>query len=378
MKQKKGSKSAIGIIIGLLVGVITVIAIIFIFILLFFFGGPPEVTKNVNKYEQTMEKNMTREYGKARTEFLTFPEKIPQSAFEQDEKPQFYNFFQDTFDDPTYEVYLKCKYNDDDYKDEIDRLKAEEETYSSYDNRKQKLLFIDSDRFSHPVYIAIDHNDCSYEYAMDLGDDSIAYIYTAYKFTKHSLKKIPEEYLPADYENSLTLENGSYFNLYDENTTAYNIYMMPKYEGKTTVHGLSAYNKEELENSIYDISGLLLFPDDINSVENGNFEYIRDSTFGYIILEAVYSNEDYKAEEERLQYKEDKLTTYDTKDYNYPAYVCLDGVESINDEVRPDKYKLYEYALMDEENNKIIYIYLMNPGFDKLQQYSDYLANDVR
>ena len=75
MLQKKGAKIAIGIIGGLIIGIITVIVIIFIFLLLFFFGGPPKTTKNVAKYEQTIQENLTRENGKARTEFITFPEK---------------------------------------------------------------------------------------------------------------------------------------------------------------------------------------------------------------------------------------------------------------------------------------------------------------
>ena len=46
---------------------------------------------------------------------------------------------------------------------------------------------------------------------MDLGDNSIVYIYTAFKNTLGSLKKIPDEYLPDDFEESLSLENGSYW-----------------------------------------------------------------------------------------------------------------------------------------------------------------------
>ena len=72
---------------GLVIGLITVIAAIYILILVFFFGGPPKVTKGIEKYEQTMKENTTREYGKARTEFLIFPKKVPESAFEQEGKP---------------------------------------------------------------------------------------------------------------------------------------------------------------------------------------------------------------------------------------------------------------------------------------------------
>ena len=164
MLKKKGTKIAIGIVGGLIIGIITVIAVIFTFLLLFFFGGPPKVTKNVDKYEQTMEENLTREYGKARTEFITFPKEIPASAFNQVTKPEFYNSFQDTWDDPTYEVYLKCQYSDEDYKSEVDRLKSLTKTYTKYDNRQKKLIYDNSDRFEYPAYLAIDHNDYSYQH----------------------------------------------------------------------------------------------------------------------------------------------------------------------------------------------------------------------
>ena len=39
MLQKKGVKLSIGIIAGIIIGIITVLAIIYIFLLKFFFGG---------------------------------------------------------------------------------------------------------------------------------------------------------------------------------------------------------------------------------------------------------------------------------------------------------------------------------------------------
>ena len=377
MLKKKGTKIAIGIVGGLIIGIITVIAVIFIFLLLFFFGGPPKVTKNVAKYEQTMEENLTREYGKARTEFITFPKEIPASAFEQNTKPEFYNSFQDTWDDPTYEVYLKCQYSDEDYKSEIDRLNSVEKTYTTYDDRKKTLIYDDSERFTHPAYIAIDHNDYSYEYAMDLGDNSIAYIYVAFKNSEDSLKKIPKEYLPSDYDESLTLENGSYFNITNKNSTAYNIYQVPAYNGHSAVYGLGAYNKAELENAFEGISGLLAFPKDINNVKDGRFRYSRDDDSGYVFLEAEYSEEDYKAEEDRLKDEEYTCATYNKTDYNYPAYVVRAGrVEGLPEDIMSDvdKADIHEYALMDKSNSKIIYLLLINPEELNLRDIGEYLA----
>ena len=304
---------------------------------------------------------------------MTFPKKVPESAFEQESKPVFYNSFQDTWDDPTYEVYLKCQYSDEDYQAELERLKAVEKTYSEYDGRKQSLRYDDSDRFKYPAYIAIDHHDVSYEYALDLGDDSIAYIYTAFKSTKHSIKKIPSEYLPSDYYESLSGDNAFYFNIWDENTTCYNIYMQPKYEGHSATHGLSAYDIEELENALP--TGLILFPEDTSKFIDGAFDYRRDDDFGYVFLEAKYSAEDYKAEEARLQDEDQCYATYDASTYQYPAYVVFNGEQDERyDNTDGVCYKKYEYALMDKENNRIIYVFLLNPSMHKLQQYDEYLA----
>ena len=377
MLQKKGTKIAIGIIGGLIIGLITVIAVIFIFILLFFFGGPPKVTKNVEKYEQTMEENLTREYGKARTEFITFPKEIPASAFEQETKPEFYNSFQDTWDDPTYEVYLKCQYSDGEYESEIERLSTLEKTYTKYDDRKKTLKKDNTDRFNYPAYIAIDHNDYSYEYALDLGDDSIAYIYVAYKSSEKNLKKIPKEYLPSDYEESLTLENGSHMNTTYEDSKAYNIYEVPLHKGNSAVHGLSAYNIVELQNACDGISGLAIFPDDISNLKDGSFVYRSDNEKVLVVLEAVYSQGDYKIEEDRLKDEEYMCATYDDSNYNYPAYVLRAGAitglpEDIMEET--DKADIHEYALMDKPNNKIIYVLIAYPKEQELSLYEDYLA----
>ena len=209
MLQKKGTKIAIGIVAGLIIGVVTVIAIVFIFILFFFFGGPPKVTKDTNQYEETMVKyTKCTDTGTVRTGFYVFPEVIPDSAFDQDEQPEFYYSYQDTWDDPTCEVYLKCKYSDEDYAAELQRIQNIEK---SFEKETKRIMYDDSKRFQYPAYLTINHHDYSYEYALDVGDSSIVYVYTAYKTSVHSLKKIPQEYLPSDFEESLSSGHGGYF-----------------------------------------------------------------------------------------------------------------------------------------------------------------------
>lgn len=133
-------------------------------------------------------------------------------------------------------------------------------------------------------------------------------------------------------------------------------------------------------------SGLFLFPDDpgraldvtyVSSLKTGLLD-----TDGSIFLVATYTEDDYNREKERLS--QVKCTVYetafddsdyhveevryDTDSYNYPAYVASDGFDSI-----------YEYALLDEEKSRIIYVLLSYPDVENganLFKYRDYLKKD--
>lgn len=126
-------------------------------------------------------------------------------------------------------------------------------------------------------------------------------------------------------------------------------------------------------------SGFFVFPDDPDKAVQKEYSYSTKTglfdTDGYFILKAVYSDEDFKAEEERLSeiscdinFKDSSHTNYimyDDVSYNYPAYVANDGYDHA-----------YEYALLDEENNTIIYVSLSYPQNTDLSGYEDYLKKD--
>ena len=115
-------------------------------------------------------------------------------------------------------------------------------------------------------------------------------------------------------------------------------------------------------------SGLFVFPDDTSDALTVEYESSLKTgmldTDGSIFLTATYTDEDLKKEMERLSQitctvfdtnkdDSDYHTTeirYDTDSYNYPAYVAADGFRHV-----------YEYALIDEGNNKITYVLLMYP-----------------
>lgn len=136
-------------------------------------------------------------------------------------------------------------------------------------------------------------------------------------------------------------------------------------------------------------SKLTIFPDTINdhinvlefgsAMTTGLFD-----TYGHIILEYTLDDEDFTAEVNRLSSLALTITNYDGETYTnyvkyqegtyfYPAYITIDGFGST-----------YEYALIDEENNRIICVYLAyldSSGFEhekylKLDR-TDYVSDDT-
>ena len=141
--------------------------------------------------------------------------------------------------------------------------------------------------------------------------------------------------------------------------------------------GIENYDKTAIvEEYCGDLgSGLSIFPDDtanmidptfVSNLKTGFFD-----TDGYIILQGKYSEEDYKAEVERLASIECTVADitvgvqYDEDSYAWPAYVATDGFD----------YQ-YEYALADEENCQITYILLSYPEYVDLTGYEEYLKLD--
>lgn len=113
-------------------------------------------------------------------------------------------------------------------------------------------------------------------------------------------------------------------------------------------------------------SGLSIFPEILDKgIETDYFLYYRDNMFNAtceIYLKVAYNKVDYEEECFRLKniqncYQEEVQTIrYDEVRFNYPCYTAVFETGS------------YEYALLDEENNEIIYVYLQaltNPKISK-------------
>ncbi|MBP5555118.1 MAG: helix-turn-helix domain-containing protein [Lachnospiraceae bacterium] len=147
------------------------------------------------------------------------------------------------------------------------------------------------------------------------------------------------------------------------------------------VEGIENYDRSYLveEFSGDMTSHFFLFPDDLDEAEDAEFWYEYKTglldTDGSFFLTAVYSDEEFVEEIERISEitctvsdGEEDITQsviYDEDMYNYPAYIAIDGYTHN-----------YEYALIDDEDNRIIYVLLGYPDYEELSEYRDYLKSD--
>ncbi len=147
------------------------------------------------------------------------------------------------------------------------------------------------------------------------------------------------------------------------------------------VEGIKNYDKPYLvEQFSGDMtSNFFLFPDDLSNTEEADFWYEYKTglldTEGAFFLTAVYSDEEFSNELKRIsevtctvndgEKDHTQSVIYDEEMYNYPAYIAIDGYTNN-----------YEYALIDEDDNRIIYVLLGYPEYKELSYYGDYLKTD--
>ncbi|MCR4793290.1 MAG: helix-turn-helix domain-containing protein [Lachnospiraceae bacterium] len=149
----------------------------------------------------------------------------------------------------------------------------------------------------------------------------------------------------------------------------------------SSVDGVERYDKQYfIEEFSGDLtSHFFLFPDDLSETLDADFHYkykvgLLDTDASFFLV-AEYSDEDFRAEVERISHvtctvpandtQYTQAVMYDEEMYNYPAYIAMDGYAST-----------YEYALIDEAGNRIIYVLLSYPEYAKLLQYRDFLKKD--
>ena len=120
----------------------------------------------------------------------------------------------------------------------------------------------------------------------------------------------------------------------------------------------------------------LIFPEEIPA-EAEEVEYYYQYESGWdrpmsqIYLSSRLNENAYATEQERLsslnytdRTGETRSVEYDTTSFGYPAYVTIAGYDFC-----------YEYALLNEKEHTIVYIYAMNTVSDDLQFNDEFLPN---
>lgn len=146
--------------------------------------------------------------------------------------------------------------------------------------------------------------------------------------------------------------------------------------------GIENYNKFNMQEKYgADMdSGFLIFPESVDNTITVKYESeIKTGFFdseGFFILEAWYDETEFENELRRLAditceiaYQGTSVTNkieYDEEMYKYPAYIASDGYDYV-----------YEYALVDKANYRIVYVNLSYPEYNKLQEYKDFLKIDA-
>ena len=145
-----------------------------------------------------------------------------------------------------------------------------------------------------------------------------------------------------------------------------------------TMEGIENYDKATMQEKYgADMdSGFLIFPEMVDNTISVKYESkLKTGLFdtdGFFILEARYNETDFENEIRRLaditceiSYAGTSVTNqieYDEEMYKYPAYIASDGYDYV-----------YEYALIDKANCRIVYINLSYPEYNELQEYKDFL-----
>ncbi len=119
----------------------------------------------------------------------------------------------------------------------------------------------------------------------------------------------------------------------------------------------------------------MTFPDSLENAISSKYDfYLKTGLFdtdGYVILKVEYNDADFENEVERLSnitcricFQDQEFISnvmYDEEMYNYPAYIANDGFDDA-----------YEYALIDANDNEIIYVAISYPNVIDLVKLNNY------
>jgi hypothetical protein len=195
--RRRKIKSVVAIVIATL---LLVIGVMSVFIYYVVWGGPATVTHNAADYGNF-------EDFKGYSNLYVFPARLPASMQIQN----YYYFYQDTFLDPTYQIYLEYTLSDADYQAEVQRLASITEQHGS----ETHPIVYDTQNFSYPAYVTVFENNLTYEYAL-LIENQRKIVCVFSQFVNRNDIKFDPAYLPRKFKSAgdsgSTTQGG--FNIY--------------------------------------------------------------------------------------------------------------------------------------------------------------------
>jgi hypothetical protein len=184
-QRVRSRRRKIALIIGaVLLILLLIIAALGIFTYKLIMGDPPTVHRDIAEYGQ---------FGdyKRYSNLKIFPAALPSSARDS----QYYYFFQDTFLDPSYQIYLEYTLSAEDYQAEVQRLS---QITTTRNNETHRIVY-DPTHFPDPAYVTVDAHNLTYEYALLIEKQyKIVYIYSQWMHRKDL--GFDPRYLPADFQ----------------------------------------------------------------------------------------------------------------------------------------------------------------------------------
>ena len=162
--------------------IILIIGVIFCHFVIF--GSGSYTTEDIKDYYDFTSHN---ENG-IKSDLYIFPKKVQNVK----EEAKYYYSFSDTFLDTTYQIYLDCVYENDEFEKEKNRI--ESLMYES-----QKIVF-DNENFILPAFVARLGNDCTSEYVL-IDEQSKRIIYIYLQFAKKDDIGFDETFLPDGYRS---------------------------------------------------------------------------------------------------------------------------------------------------------------------------------
>ena len=147
-----------------------------------FFEGEGAYTEDIGDYGEF-------EGFRGYSRLYIFPETIPEGA----QAEEYFYFYQDTLFDPSAQIYLECRYEDEAYEQELSRLSGIREVYRG----ESQAVRLDEEHFAAPAFVTIYGDNHCWEYALLLDGNRIAYVFLQFQEPKEIA--FPAEYLPLHY-----------------------------------------------------------------------------------------------------------------------------------------------------------------------------------